>query len=173
MDFKITGLFVIFCIVYAIANQTTIWKTRVIGNFEPALGVYGFIVSVQIRNQHVCGGAIYNKRFVITAATCVRDISNEEISIFAGETRLNERNSPTARRFRVDNVIKKNGAFSNIKDNIALLHTTEDMETQYITSITFPNQDIPDNEPISSYICGWGANSVSIYIDFLTFFFLL
>lgn len=81
----------IFCIDYALANQTTIWKNRAIGNLEPAPGVYGFIVSVQIGNQHECGGAIYGKRFVITAATCVRDISNEDISIFAGETRLNEK----------------------------------------------------------------------------------
>lgn len=72
------------------------------------------------------------------------------------------KNSPTARRFRVDNVIKKSSTFSSIKENITLLHTTEEMETEYIKSIKFPNQDIPDNEQIPSYICGWGSNSVSI-----------
>lgn len=163
MKFKITALCVISCVAYAIANHPTNLAPRVIGNYPPNPSVYGFIVSVKIDNRHACGGAIFGKRFIVTSATCLRDVQPNHLTIFAGETRLSETNSASARVFKIDRIFKKTEAFTDTKDNIALLRTTEEMpiESPYISSAKFPNQDVPIG--VSAYMCGWGANEVSTY----------
>lgn len=173
MKFKITALCVISCIAYAMANHPTNLAPRVIGNVAPNPSVYGFIVSVQIDNRHACGGAIFGKRFIVTSATCVRDVQTNQLTIFAGETRLSKTNSASARVFKINRVFKRTEEFTDTKDNIALLRTTEEMpiEDPYISSTKFPDRVVPIG--VYAYICGWGANEVSIRIFMFEIFSLI
>lgn len=34
-------------------------------------GEFPFVVSVTFNSEHICGGFIYNSRFIVTAASCV------------------------------------------------------------------------------------------------------
>lgn len=51
-------------------------SNRIIGG-EPALpGHFPYQVSIRKNNNHVCGGAIINPYFILTAATCVTIVTN-------------------------------------------------------------------------------------------------
>lgn len=41
------------------------------GTFLVPEGKYPFVVSVSLNDEHICGGFIYNYRFIVTAASCV------------------------------------------------------------------------------------------------------
>lgn len=116
MRSKLIIVFVVFCIAYAMANQSNILKALVIGDITVGKGVYGFIVSVQYRRDHICGGAIYGKRTIITAASCIKGQSVETISIFAGETKLDEK-SQIAKRFTIDKIIYYDEIFDDMKNS--------------------------------------------------------
>lgn len=48
---------------------------QIVGGFEAYANEFPFLISLQMKYAygyyHVCGGSIYNKRFIITAAHCV------------------------------------------------------------------------------------------------------
>ena len=44
--------------------------SRITGGIEAGVGEFPWQVSVQARNEHVCGGAILNEWWIITAAHC-------------------------------------------------------------------------------------------------------
>ena len=44
---------------------------RLVGGTQAAAGDYPFVISLSENDQHICGGFIYNDRWVVTAASCV------------------------------------------------------------------------------------------------------
>ncbi|GLV44848.1 Beta-alanine transporter [Carabus blaptoides fortunei] len=45
---------------------------RIIGGAPATLGQFPYMAEIQLRGKHQCGATIYNKRWIITAAHCVR-----------------------------------------------------------------------------------------------------
>lgn len=154
---KISIFFVILCATYAISNQVTVRKSRVIGNINPEAGAYPFIVSVQIDGTHRCGGAVYSLRLVLTAASCVNGTDPNHVSIFAGETWLNKTDSKYASWHQIDKIITYQN-FNITRDNIAMLHSTKEMKGRFLRSIPILPKDTADYQYL--YICGWGQSSV-------------
>ena len=44
---------------------------RIAGGTQAAKGQYPFVVSITRNDSHICGGFIYNDRWIVTAASCV------------------------------------------------------------------------------------------------------
>lgn len=164
---KFTMLYVIFHIVYATANSTALLESRVIGEIEHG-SAHKFVVSVQIDKIHVCGGAIITTRTVITAATCIQ-AEKVDISIFAGSRNLEQNGT----RFEVEDIIKRDRSSNELKNNLALLRTTKEIEyTADIGYILLPEHNDTENGGTVVKICGWGQSLVSsfVFISSNTFF---
>ena len=52
---------------------------RISNGIQANTGDFPFIVSVTINGQHLCGGFIYNKDWVVTSASCVYGYLNDNI----------------------------------------------------------------------------------------------
>lgn len=44
---------------------------RIVNGAEAARGEFPWLVSISENDRHICGGFIYNDRFIVTAASCV------------------------------------------------------------------------------------------------------
>jgi secreted trypsin-like serine protease len=44
---------------------------RLTGGTQAARGDFPYVVSISRKEQHICGGFVYNDRWVVTAASCV------------------------------------------------------------------------------------------------------
>jgi len=47
-------------------------SSRIVNGDLVEPGEFPYVVSLQLNDEHICGGLIYNDRFVLTAATCVQ-----------------------------------------------------------------------------------------------------
>lgn len=68
-------------------------EPRIIGGQEVSRGKYPFMASVQFGKQHFCGGSLYRRDVVITAAHCVSDITDANAAMFTvsiGQTLLSD-----------------------------------------------------------------------------------
>lgn len=152
---KIKLFFLTFAIAYVVGDSGLL-NSRIIGGEPMTSRDSLFIVSLQRNEKLFCAGVIYNLRIIVTTATCIDGKNMNEISVLAGARSLSE----SGKRFGVDNIIKKKSfGPRNIRDNIALLHTTGNM---YQGSLRWGTlQDVTvEKEGISVNTCGWGENKV-------------
>lgn len=57
------------CVLYA---QSAVIEDRIVGGANASPGEAPYHVSLQIKKEHMCGGSILHKYWVLTAASCVR-----------------------------------------------------------------------------------------------------
>ena len=46
-------------------------EDHIIGGTLAVKGEFPYIASIQISQKHICGGFIYNSKWIVTAASCV------------------------------------------------------------------------------------------------------
>src|ERR1051325_242246 len=66
---------------------------RIIGGHEVSRGKYPFMASLQSGGRHFCGGSLYRRDVVITAAHCVNDVTDGNaagLSVTIGQTLLSD-----------------------------------------------------------------------------------
>jgi len=61
---------------------------RLIGGTQASRGQFPFVVSISRRDQHICGGFIYNDRWVVTTAKCVHNKTQTELKVTVGALSL-------------------------------------------------------------------------------------
>ncbi|EFX81484.1 hypothetical protein DAPPUDRAFT_230857 [Daphnia pulex] len=61
---------------------------RLVGGTQAARGDFPFVVSISKKDQHICGGFIYNDRWVVTAASCIIDELKADIKVTVGALSL-------------------------------------------------------------------------------------
>ncbi|XP_060649315.1 chymotrypsin-2 [Drosophila nasuta] len=133
---------------------------------NPRISKYPFMVSIE-RNDykkytHLCGGAILNEHFVITAAHCMlkpRQLYAKDISVLAGSSLLFDKN---ATRFFVK-ATKRHPQFVPFRGNDILLLL---MEREIpIDNIHFGNIDFRDTTrksgEIPAHLLGWGQTQLN------------
>ncbi|XP_034474814.1 trypsin beta-like [Drosophila innubila] len=65
-------------------------ENRIIGGTDEEIENAPWQISLQYKKQHICGGSIYSKDIIITAAHCVEKLSAEEFEIRAGSSKQSE-----------------------------------------------------------------------------------
>src|SRR5271165_7452337 len=81
---------------------------KIVGGDVAAVGAYPWQVSLEVSwinspaDAHFCGGAIYNSRWILTAAHCTENLSADQIVVVAGTNRL----SAGVHRIRVAKMIE-------------------------------------------------------------------
>jgi len=133
---------------------------QIVGGFEAYANEFPFLISLQMKYAygyyHVCGGSIYNKRFIITAAHCVSGASASSLNVVAGEHDL----SSVSNNEQVVNVRRINihpHYDVSISDNdIAILELETPLTFNHrVGPITMGTNDLAPGTPVT--VAGWGA----------------
>ncbi|XP_057373943.1 serine protease ami-like [Daphnia carinata] len=61
---------------------------RIVGGSQAVSGQFPYVVSISRNDLHICGGFIYNDRWVVTAASCVIDEVKDTILVKVGALSL-------------------------------------------------------------------------------------
>ncbi|XP_049633645.1 probable threonine protease PRSS50 [Suncus etruscus] len=114
-------------------------------------------VSVRINNEHVCGGALIDVIWVVTAAHCIQ--STKKYSVMLGTSKLKPENSSTALIIPVKDIIihPKFWGRTFIMSDIALLQLSTPVTfSKYVQPICLPepNTDLKIGTPC--WVTGWG-----------------
>ncbi|EFX66676.1 hypothetical protein DAPPUDRAFT_331825 [Daphnia pulex] len=114
---------------------------------------YPFIVSVTFNDNHICGGFIYNSRFIVTAASCVFDKTTAQIQVTVGQLSL-ILPDPGEMRLQVRAIYVHENYDNTTKFNdIAMLETSQTIA--FSANVNFIYYDSVSGA--RAYVSGWGA----------------
>lgn len=150
--------FALCCSLQLIASASTnnvVLDGRIVGGVETTIRQAPFLVSLQKYGEHWCGGSLISANFVLTAAHCFFDITDEVIIARVGST--SSKNG--GQLVEVEKIICHDGfdldvvsfdiAFLKLKTNVIFSPSVRSIK--YTTSEPFPNRYVD--------IYGWGKES--------------
>lgn len=171
---SISLFFLIFC-GFAVANarhaldlvnNSSKSSIRIVGGEDAEEGQFPYQVAIRDRfeHNHVCGGAILNSRFIVTAGHCTMDKYRDpkQIVIVAGVIGLDANGTAydvqavtPHPKFRI----------SDYFNDISLLRTVQSIVfTELVQPISLPTQSIAINVPV--IVSGLGQTEVNIFLLF-------
>ncbi|XP_011155958.2 transmembrane protease serine 9 [Solenopsis invicta] len=152
----IAGL-IIACLALAIHGLP---DPQIVGGYPAPKGQYPYQVSLRTSvlnpNSHFCGGAIINKRYVITTAKCVITYNRNPYRVFV-VVGSNELNATDSSIYQAMNLITHAGFNKLLRiHDIALIKVQKDIEfNDNVQSISLPTADRNfDDYPLVA--TGWG-----------------
>ncbi|PAA94663.1 hypothetical protein BOX15_Mlig007344g1 [Macrostomum lignano] len=154
-----------FLVLFACLSVANAYDRLIIDGVEASTGQHPDLVSLQRNGNHFCGGTLYDKRTVVTAAHCFYGNSGTfGLAVVAGENDLTLSNSANRRSYRVSRVIihpDYRSSYHYVQgDDIAILKLSSDADlgTATIKAGDFEDAgvDIPP-EGSSCKVAGWGA----------------
>ncbi|XP_032788292.2 trypsin isoform X1 [Daphnia magna] len=128
---------------------------RILGGTKAQEGEFPFIVSITKNGEHICGGFIYNQRFIVTTASCVLNLVPYDVTVVVGQVSLIS-NDPFESRYQVVSIIPHENY-----DNVLGLNNLAVIETS--SSILFTPDHIEyiyyneDNMTVGATVMGWGT----------------
>ncbi|XP_067206595.1 chymotrypsin-1-like [Linepithema humile] len=126
----------------------------IIGGTDAPIGKYPHHVALKYQGGFVCGGSIISKRYVLTAAHCIKSVPDpKKIEVHAGTVYLNE----TGDIYHTENVVWHSAYDSRIlNDDIGLIRLNQDIVwSDVVKPITLAREDFAvENFPC--VLSGWG-----------------
>nr|XP_014707623.2 serine protease 55-like isoform X1 [Equus asinus] len=121
--------------------------SRIIEGTEAQVGEFPWLVSIQARNTHFCGGTIINEWWILTAAHCLssEELIPTDLSIVLGTNSLNSQSLEMKAVTSI--ILHKNFTRINMDNDIALLLLD--------SPITFSELKEPICMPTSSNLSSW------------------
>ncbi|KFO84334.1 Ovochymase-2, partial [Buceros rhinoceros silvestris] len=141
------------------ANQPRFIFSMIIGGEEAVPHSWPWQVSVQVSDEHVCGGAVLAKEWVVTAAHCfsARELYKDLWMVVTGLHDLTEE------EYRQKRSVKKyliHPSFNQttMDSDIALLRLAEPLEfNQYVRPVCLPAGEEAAQPSRLCVVTGWGA----------------
>uniref|UniRef100_A0A1I8JHB0 Peptidase S1 domain-containing protein n=1 Tax=Macrostomum lignano TaxID=282301 RepID=A0A1I8JHB0_9PLAT len=122
-----------FLVLFACLSVANAYDRLIIDGVEASTGQHPDLVSLQRNGNHFCGGTLYDKRTVVTAAHCFYGNSGTfGLAVVAGENDLTLSNSANRRSYRVSRVIihpDYRSSYHYVQgDDIAILKLSSDAD---------------------------------------------
>ncbi|NXI52029.1 OVCH2 protein, partial [Chloroceryle aenea] len=142
------------------SNQPRFIFSRIIGGEEAVPYSWPWQVSVQISDEHICGGAVLAREWVVTAAHCFnsRELYRDLWMIVTGLHDL------TGKEYRQKRSVKQyiiHPSFNKttMDSDIALLHLAEPLEfNRYVRPVCLPAAEETVQPSRMCVVTGWGAH---------------
>lgn len=130
---------------------------RLVGGTQAARGDFPYVVSISRNEQHICGGFVYNDRWVVTAASCVIDENKADMVVIVGALSLITPD-PEEQKIEVFSNVTYPGYNRDTKlHDIALIELSRPIVFGP-TAASIRYDEIDElNQPWVGAIVGWGA----------------
>ncbi|XP_074740397.1 ovochymase-2 isoform X3 [Strix uralensis] len=142
------------------SNQPRFIFSRIIGGEEAVPYSWPWQVSVQISDEHICGGAVLAKEWVVTAAHCLnsKELYRDLWMVVTGLHDLAEqeyRQKRSVKRYIIHPSFNK----TTMDSDIALLQLAEPLEfNPYVGPVCLPAKEEAVQPSRVCVITGWGAH---------------
>uniref|UniRef100_A0A8C2WGA2 Transmembrane serine protease 2 n=1 Tax=Cyclopterus lumpus TaxID=8103 RepID=A0A8C2WGA2_CYCLU len=131
---------------------------RIVGGTQAANGAWPWQVSLQINGQHICGGSIISRDWILSAAHCFQTHSHPGMwMVQSGDVSLLQMSF--SRGKTVNKIISHAKFDRRTNDNdIALLKLNAPLEiTRTVKPVCIPNTGVDLSAGRQAWITGWGA----------------
>ncbi|XP_063756935.1 serine protease 27-like [Eleginops maclovinus] len=134
-------------------------NAKIVGGQNVAPGTWPWVASLQIDEEHSCGGSLISDMWVLTAAHCIPSISTN-MTIVLGRDSMTGPNVNEVSRV-VDKIISHPAYDPWSYDNdMALLKLSAPVKfTDYIQPVCLASTDSTFHTGISNWVVGFGTNS--------------
>ncbi|XP_030294174.1 transmembrane protease serine 2 [Sparus aurata] len=137
-------------------------STRIVGGTAAVNGAWPWQVSLQIQGQHICGGSIISRQWILSAAHCFQTYSDPTMwTVYSGNVRLSAFSFVSGTS--VNKIISHKGYDTYTNDNdIALLKLDTPLTyTGTVKPVCLANFGVDFSAGQQAWITGWGALHVS------------
>ncbi|MBN3272168.1 TMPS6 protease, partial [Polyodon spathula] len=136
-------------------------SSRIVGGADSIEGEWPWQASLQVRGQHLCGGALISDRWVVSAAHCFQDDSLASASVwtvYLGKLRLN-RSSKSEQPFTVRAIVPHHYYDEESHDyDLALLQLDRPVAvTTLAQPACLPARTHHFDPGFRCWVTGWGA----------------
>lgn len=150
---------VLAALIAAVTAKSTPFRSgRIVGGRDAADGGAPYQVSLKLVSFHICGGAIFTERWVLTASHCIDGWSASLINIYVGSNQLNSNGVV----YKSEKLIKhENYDNPEYHNDIALVKSVEPfIFNERVKPIPIRQTRLPDKAtPV--ILTGWGDLTVS------------
>ncbi|NXN18424.1 OVCH2 protein, partial [Indicator maculatus] len=142
------------------SNQPRFIFSRIIGGEEAVPYSWPWQVSVQISDEHICGGAVLAKEWVVTAAHCFnsKEPYRDLWMVVTGLHDLTEQEYRQRRSIK-QYIIHPSFNKTSMDSDIALLQLAEPLEfNHYVRPVCLPAEEEAVQPSRVCVVTGWGAD---------------
>ncbi len=150
---------------------SAVLTSRIVGGEAAANNTWGWAVSFQLSQQHICGATLLSYEYAVTAAHCIDSIySISQYSIVAGTNYIgNITNTPAQRRSIIEYFIHPNFSLNPLFNDIALVHFSP-LSVSSNSTISLICLPADDQDPFSIgsnlVAIGWGVTNVNDFFAY-------
>ncbi|XP_068550754.1 ovochymase-2 isoform X2 [Anas acuta] len=142
------------------SNQPRFIFSRIIGGEEAVPYSWPWQVSIQISNEHICGGAVLAKEWVVTAAHCFnsKEFYRDLWMVVTGLHDLTEQEYRQKRSVK-QYIIHPSFNKTTMDSDIALLQLAKPLEfNHYVRPVCLPAKDEVIQPSTVCIVTGWGTH---------------
>ncbi|XP_059494481.1 uncharacterized protein LOC125452623 [Stegostoma tigrinum] len=162
MDCLIQMLFLGFKIIF-LAGQEGIC-TKIIGGHEVDPHSRPYMASIQMNKQHVCGGVLIARSWVLTAAHCEENWKYQDIQVILGAHSLSKRQEEKQQVLKVKKYFPYPEFNWNRKENDIMLIqlANEAIMSEHVSILKLPKSPGDVKAGTKCSVAGWGTTNPEI-----------
>ncbi|XP_062859475.1 polyserase-2 [Trichomycterus rosablanca] len=132
-------------------------STRIVGGMDASPGTWPWQVSIHYESQHICGGTLINREWVLSAAHCIVSTNTSEWTVYLGRNGQNTTNPHEVSRSVREIIVHPFYDNMMIDNDVALIKLSNPVDfTNYIRPVCLASPGSVFNTDTTCWATGWG-----------------